>query len=297
MKKLFLLLILTALCFVGFSQTSVTTQPPYSLTNQVSGILPISKGGTNNSSAYTLGSLVFSNGAGLTQNNANLFWDNINFRLGIGLTAPTQMLHLQKANSDNYLKIDAGSNTANFGGILFSEHDINWGWTIRHGASSDNLFIDFQDNTPTFTNVVTFNRSTSTVDFSAKITSPQWTATEIMENTSAASTSTADAVIVTAAFTTTGGTVIINASGSGFKTGTGAATMRLQVDGVTQSIVTKFFNVANQHNTFPSCFAVIAGLAAGSHTVRFINATAGGTEIVNTDFNDHFFITVQQLPF
>ncbi len=63
-----------------------------SLSSDVTGTLPIARGGTNNTSAYTAGSIVFSDGTKLTQNNAKFFWDNSNFRLGIGKTNPVQEL-------------------------------------------------------------------------------------------------------------------------------------------------------------------------------------------------------------
>lgn len=58
------------------------------LTTGVTGVLPIANGGTNNSSAYTAGSVIFSNGTSLTQDNSEFFWDNTNFRLGIGTASP-----------------------------------------------------------------------------------------------------------------------------------------------------------------------------------------------------------------
>lgn len=57
------------------------------------GTMPVSKGGTGNSS-YTAGSLIFSDGTNLAQNNANLFWDNTNNRLGIGTNNPTSKLNI-----------------------------------------------------------------------------------------------------------------------------------------------------------------------------------------------------------
>ena len=51
------------------------------------GTMPVSKGGTGNSS-YTNGSVIFSDGTNLAQNNANLFWDNTNNKLGIGTSSP-----------------------------------------------------------------------------------------------------------------------------------------------------------------------------------------------------------------
>ena len=57
------------------------------------GTMPVSKGGTGNSS-YSSGSIIFSDGTNLSQNNANLFWDNTNGRLGIGTSAPTSKLNI-----------------------------------------------------------------------------------------------------------------------------------------------------------------------------------------------------------
>lgn len=47
------------------------------------GFLPISMGGTG-AGSFLAGSLIFSDGTKLTQDNANLFWDNVNKRLILG---------------------------------------------------------------------------------------------------------------------------------------------------------------------------------------------------------------------
>lgn len=57
------------------------------------GTMPVSKGGTGNSS-YTTGSVIFSDGTNLAQNNSCLFWDNSNGRLGIGTSNPTSKLNI-----------------------------------------------------------------------------------------------------------------------------------------------------------------------------------------------------------
>jgi len=58
------------------------------------GTLVMNRGGTG-SSAFTAGSVVFSNGSILTQDNANLFYDATNHRLGIGTTSPAAMLDME----------------------------------------------------------------------------------------------------------------------------------------------------------------------------------------------------------
>lgn len=78
--------------------TSVSASAPLSSSGgsspsiSLSGIVPIANGGTNNSVAYTAGSVIFSNGTSLTQNNANFFWDNTNLQLGIGTTVFTPQM-------------------------------------------------------------------------------------------------------------------------------------------------------------------------------------------------------------
>jgi hypothetical protein len=45
--------------------------------------------------ALTTGSVLFSNGTTIAENNANFFWDNANNRLGIGTTTPTAKLQVK----------------------------------------------------------------------------------------------------------------------------------------------------------------------------------------------------------
>ncbi len=55
------------------------------------GQLPVSGGGTG-SNTFTAGSVLFSNGTSIIQDNSNFFWDDTNNRLGIGTTSPTSTL-------------------------------------------------------------------------------------------------------------------------------------------------------------------------------------------------------------
>jgi hypothetical protein len=73
--------------------------------------------------ALTSGSLLFSNGSTIAQNNANLFWDNTNARLGILTAAPTSMFQVGQddISSDTYKYNTALSydyNTSSQSGLL-----------------------------------------------------------------------------------------------------------------------------------------------------------------------------------
>jgi hypothetical protein len=55
----------------------------------LAGTLAVANGGTGTATAFTAGSVVFAGASGVyTQDNANLFWDNANDRLGIGTATP-----------------------------------------------------------------------------------------------------------------------------------------------------------------------------------------------------------------
>jgi len=65
------------------------------LTTHVSGTLPVANGGTGTSTAFTAGSVIFAGASGVyAQDNANLFWDDTNNRLGIKITAPLAPIHI-----------------------------------------------------------------------------------------------------------------------------------------------------------------------------------------------------------
>ena len=64
-----------------------------SISSGLTGTLPVANGGTNTSTAFTAGSVVFAGSSGTyTQDNANLFFDDSNNRLGIGTANPTAKL-------------------------------------------------------------------------------------------------------------------------------------------------------------------------------------------------------------
>jgi len=76
--------------------TGATSNPAFgqlSLTAGVTGTLPVANGGTGTATAFTTGSVVFAGASGTySQNNSKVFWDNTNFRLGIGTASPAVSL-------------------------------------------------------------------------------------------------------------------------------------------------------------------------------------------------------------
>jgi len=61
-----------------------------SISSGLTGVLPVANGGTNTSTAFTAGSVVFAGSGGTyTQDNSGLFWDNTNNRLGVNKNNPS----------------------------------------------------------------------------------------------------------------------------------------------------------------------------------------------------------------
>jgi hypothetical protein len=70
------------------------------LTTHVSGTLPVGNGGTGTATAFTTGSVVFAGASGVySQDNANLFWDDSNNRLGIGTATPAVKLAISSTDA------------------------------------------------------------------------------------------------------------------------------------------------------------------------------------------------------
>lgn len=96
--------------------TGFTPNTATSGTVTLAGTLNIANGGTGTSTAFTTGSVVFAGASGTyTQDNANLFWDDTNNRLGIGTTSPTGALDITKSTNGNAFVVNAlGGSNPNF---------------------------------------------------------------------------------------------------------------------------------------------------------------------------------------
>lgn len=96
---------------IAANRTITVNVPTASAT--VRGALSSSDWNTFNSKftlpTFTAGSVLFSNGSTIAQNNARLFFDNTNFRLGIGTATPLYTLHNTGSEGKAVRRINSGA--------------------------------------------------------------------------------------------------------------------------------------------------------------------------------------------
>lgn len=108
----------------------------------------------------TAGSIIFSNGTALTQNNANLFWNNTLNRFGVSSTTPAESLSIQ-GNA-----LVSGTTTANIlkaTSTLISPFGIN-----ATASSTGSIAIDTSDDQ------LIFNTGSSTATGTIRVLSPMY---------------------------------------------------------------------------------------------------------------------------
>ena len=89
------------------------------LTTHVTGTLPVGNGGTGSATTFTTGSVIFAGASGIyTQDNAGLFFDSTNDRLGIGVASPTDAVDVRGTSP---IIGNRFSSSAGFGALRFYE--------------------------------------------------------------------------------------------------------------------------------------------------------------------------------
>jgi hypothetical protein len=110
-----------------------------SLTLGWTGTLAVSRGGTGTGTAFTAGSVIFAGTSGVySQDNANLFWDDSNNRLGIGTATPGTILNTSTTSATNELRI-----TTKTSGDVRVGFDLDlayYNWIDSYRSSGDIVF-------------------------------------------------------------------------------------------------------------------------------------------------------------
>lgn len=120
------------------------------------GTMPVSKGGTG-STSYTTGSLLFSNGTAITQNNSKLFWDNNNNRLGVGTSAPSQTIDINgNANVSGKINLTdpSGNVTVKWAGFVNAGVPVTLGDLQVQVATASPISLLVKTTGSNFTGVV-----------------------------------------------------------------------------------------------------------------------------------------------
>lgn len=84
------------------SSAGVMTSGQASLTTNVSGVLPYANGGSNASTSWTAGSVIFGGTSAFAQDNAHLFWDDTNDRLGVNTATPSSTFEVMNSLDDAF---------------------------------------------------------------------------------------------------------------------------------------------------------------------------------------------------
>ena len=126
--------------------------------SQITGILPEAHGGTG-ASGFTTGSVIFAGATTLTEDNANLFWDDSTNRLGIGTITPADPLEVVESGDSLFRAHRFGA--ANLAWFIGGDNVLqdtsstvylsNAGKVTRIGHSAGQITLG--ENVAPFTNV------------------------------------------------------------------------------------------------------------------------------------------------
>lgn len=131
----------------GITDTSLTASSPVftdankKLTN--SGTVPVSNGGTGGTT-FTAGRLLFGNATSTLGSDAQIFWDNTNKRLGVGLTTPAEKLELSggffRMRSSLSISPDAAGNVNS---LNFQSSGSTGAHAIIAGGNTSTNYLSF----------------------------------------------------------------------------------------------------------------------------------------------------------
>lgn len=132
----------------------------------------------SNVSSFTQGSIIFADSDGsLTENNTQLYWDNVNNRLGIGTSSPTEKLTIVGDNNIMFTGVSLQNQPVTIGTNIYDNLTINAGLgsgkvitiggTGRHLWLSANQFI-YKNNKHIFENYL--GTIQSIIDYTDDIT-------------------------------------------------------------------------------------------------------------------------------
>jgi len=226
---------------------------------------------------YGSGGGALGTGTGNAQRIA-LNWD-ANSNIGVGVLSPGFKLDV----GDRIRLRQNGGATA---GLWLFQNTPNSDRAFV-GMSSDD-FVGFWGNAGIGWGLQ-MNVATGELFCASEINSPRFRAMTLMQ-------SRPGALPLATTFTSSGGTLLLFASGSGWRAANAGAAiigMLVRIDNVIVATVRGFTNEVLSHKTFPTAFSVITTIGAGSHTLDIIPLDAGTI----TDFNDFFNIAILELPF
>lgn len=117
-----------------FSGSPITTSGTLTL----GGTLGVANGGTGTTTQFTAGSVVFAGASGVySQDNANLFWDDTNNRLGIGTSSPG-------------VKLDVAGDIRSTSGNIYAANGGAYAWgnaaTYISGSAATNIITAATDS-------------------------------------------------------------------------------------------------------------------------------------------------------
>ena len=224
--------------------------------SNVTGTIAVANGGTGTATAFTAGSVVFAGASGVySQDNANLFWDNANDRLGIGINTPTS-------------KLEVAGTTTITNGLL----DLSTGYSIRWGGAASGIYSGAGTADMVFTagSSERMRVNGSTGNLGVGTNSPDW-------NITAGGTTGANV----AAKDSTGAMIMTVASGAGYLTTNTANPMLFRTNNTERMRITSAGDVGIGTSSPVGRLGVDVG-------------AAGAPQIVFGQSSDNPFVTLNR---